>query len=839
MEENKNNTIPPTKIATFLKKDPLYPALVLESYFSVKKRRFIINTTKYLLFLIPIVTILGIIFSNYIITDGNILIDLVVNKLVGLMLVLIGVYLLMQMFEAYFCSIYYFEYVGKNNYPEKGKYTFSAGRILRRVERDNLLIGLLKSNWVGRKITKRLGISEAEADSLLLRQSKITNPPIFDTENIPLVKVLDIANFIYKNHSDFRNLLANHGLGQKDLEATVNWVVYNIEAEEYNRQWWSREKLSKIPGFASDWSFGRTYLLSKYSRNILDDTEVNSEAIYFSGRARELEQIESILARSTGANALLVGLPGQEKMEVVWNLCRKIKDRTATPNLIGKKPLLFLTAAFTASVENKEDFENKLTTIFTEALNSGNVILIIDNLPKLILQAKQFDLKLYEVIEPYLASGDDQIIALADTEYFHTLIESDQAVMSRFEKVMTKPLLLDEIVQIIAREALSSEKLFEILYTYPAVLEIAKSAEYYFPDGVSSDKARDLLTELSPWAVKNGIEIIGRDEVLDYIGEKTDIPVASISTDEKEKLLNLEGLLMKRVIAQKEAVFSISNAIRRSRAGIRNEKRPIGSFLFIGPTGVGKTETAKALADVFFGDEKLLMRLDMSEYQNSEALARLIGSRESNSQGILSNMLRENPYGVLLLDEFEKTNKDVLNLFLQIIDEGYFSDVYGKKVMARNIMFIATSNAGAEKIFDIVSTGKNLKNYEGEIIADIIKQGVLKPELINRFDATVLFHPLTKENLSEIAELMLKKVAKRLGEKGIVFVIDKELINFVVLGGYNPTFGARPMNRLIQDTIEQHMADLIIREELNAGQTISFKVISDVSNKDSLKPIIS
>jgi ATP-dependent Clp protease ATP-binding subunit ClpC len=828
-----------SNIELFLKKSPLYPALALGGYFSAKKRRLIINITKYSLFLIPIIIILSIIFNSYGLNDTNVLADIVIQKLIGLAMVLIGIYILMHLFEAYFASIYYFECVGKNMYQIGDNYTFSAGRILRRVEKDNLLTGLLNSQGVGKKIIKRLGIKEEEANELLMKQTEVKNPPFFNTQNISLLKVADITNFIYTNHTDFRNLLTNHGLGQKDLEAVVNWVIFNIEDEEYDRQWWTREKLARIPGVATDWSFGRTYLLSKYSRNLFDDEEVNSRAVYFSGRNRELDQLQSILARSTGANAILVGLPGQEKMEVVWNLCRMIKDKTATPNLIGKKPLLFLTSIFCSSVKDRNDFEERIITVFSEALDSGNIILVIDNLPKLILQAKQFDLKLNEIIEPYLVSNDDQIIGLADTEYFHTLIENDQAIMSHFEIVNTKPLLLEEIIKIISHEALLAEDEYEILYTYPAILEIAKSAEYYFPDGVSSDKARDILKEISPWAIAHSIEIVEREDVLNYISEKTSIPVSTISLAEKEKLLDLENLLQKRVIAQKEAVFTISNAIRRSRAGIRNEKRPMGSFLFLGPTGVGKTETAKALAEILFGDDKALMRLDMSEYQNKESLARLIGSQENNTQGILVNMLRERPYGVLLLDEFEKTNNDILNLFLQIIDEGYFSDVLGKKVIARNIMFIATSNAGADKIFEIISEGKNLKNYEQEIISHIISKGIFKPELINRFDSTVLFHPLTKENLFEIAKIMLTKVAKKLGEKGIIFSVDKDLINFVVEGGYNQTFGARPMNRLIQDTVEQHLADLIIRGELNAGQTISFKVTSNADNKNSLKPIIT
>jgi len=826
-------------IDSFFRKSPLYPALVLEKYFSAHKRRLVIKITKYLIFSIPLIIIISIIFSGYGIMGSNKIADLIIPKLLGLALFSLGLFIIMQSFEAYFASIYYFEYVGKNSYQAKDLYTFSVGRILRRVENNNLLIGFLKSDSIGKKILYRLGINTDEINLLLMKQAEVKNPPIFNTNNIPLVKVSHLINFIYTNHNDFKNLLANHGLSQKDLEATTDWVIYNIEKKEYDRQWWTKEKLAQIPGMASDWSFGRTYLLSKYSRNILNDEEVNSEAISLAGRIRELEQTQSVLARNSGANVLLVGLPGQEKMEVVWNLGRKIKNKTAPKELLDKKPLLFLTLDFTSEVKDASDFTDKLTTIFSEALQAGNIMLIIDNLPKLILQAKQFDLKLNEIIEPFLVSNNDQIIALADTEYFHTLIEPDQAIMSHFEIVMTKALLLDEIIKIIAREALEVENTHEILFTYPAILEIAKSAEYYFPDGVSSDKAKDLLAEISPWAVENNFDIVNREEVLKYVSEKTDIPISTISTDEKDKLLNLESLLAKRVIAQKEAVFAVSNAIRRSRAGIRNEKRPLGSFLFLGPTGVGKTETAKALADVIFGDEKLMMRLDMSEYQNAESLARLIGSRENNTQGLLANMLREHPYGVLLLDEFEKTNKDVLNLFLQIIDEGYFSDALGKKVMARNIMFIATSNAGAEKIFEIVSAGKNLKNYETEIIAHIVKEGIFKPELINRFDASILFHPLTKENLAEIAKLMLLKVAKRLGEKGMTLSITQELVNFIANKGFNSTFGARPMNRLIQDTVEQHLADLIIREQLNSGQTVEFSVVGTGDTKDDILPKVS
>lgn len=828
-----------SKIEDFLKRSPIYPALILEGYFSGRKRLLVINITKYVIFTLPVIIVLTIIFADYGIQNSNIWADLIVRKLIGVGILAISLYLIMHLFEAYFASVYYFEYIAHNRYLNKEYYTFSAGRILRRVTKDNLLTGLLRSEGVGKRIIKRLGISDVEAKKLLEEQKNVVEPKIIELSEKKVLKVFDVVSFIYKNYPDFKKLLDSHGLNENDLKETVDWVIYQVEAEAYNRQWWKPEKLARVPGVASDWSFGRTYLLSRYSRNVGDDQEVNSDAISFEGRTRELAQLQSILSRASGANAILVGEPGQEKMEVVWNLTRQIKNKTTLPQIVGKKILLFLTTSFTADMENKDDFEDKLETILKEALQAGNIVLVIDNLAKLLIQARQFEVNLTEIFEPYLAGIGGQMIALIDTEYFQTLVEGDKSFMSHFEVVRTKPLILSEIVDIIERQAIVAEKIYEIAYTYPAILEIAKSADYYFPDGVSSDKASDLLAELSPWAVEKGLETVDKNQVLQYVSEKTNIPIAAITEPEKEKLLNLEGLLMKKVIAQREAVFSVASAIRRSRAGIRNQNRPIGSFLFLGPTGVGKTETAKALASVFFNDEKNLLRLDMSEYQSEESLERLIGSIMNKNQGILSNLLREHPYGVLLLDEFEKTNKKVLNLFLQIIDEGYFTDAFGKKVIARNIIFIATSNAGADKIFEIITSGDNLKDNEDKIISHIVKDGIFRPELINRFDATVLFHPLSKNDLLEIAKLMLKKVAGRLAEKGINLITDNNLIAFVVENGYNPTFGARPMNRLIQDTIEEHLSDLIIRGELIGGKNISFEVLSNDGQKNSLKPIIS
>ncbi len=352
-------------------------------------------------------------------------------------------------------------------------------------------------------------------------------------------------------------------------------------------------------------------------------------------------------------------------------------------------------------------------------------------------------------------------------------------------------------------------------------MAIISGAERYFVGGVMPDKALDLLSEIIPVAHKKNINYITKEDVVALIETKTGIPTGEIEAPEREKLINLEKVLHERIVGQNEAVSAISNAMRRARSGISNPNRPLGSFLFMGPTGVGKTETSKALAQVFFGSEENMLRLDMSEYNTKEGLERLIGSFDNGTPGVLVSMLREKPYGVLLLDEFEKTSKDVLDLFLQILDEGIFSDMVGNKVNARNLIIIATSNAASDIIWELMRAGKNLIDNKNNIINQIVSRGIFKPELLNRFDGTILFHPLDDVSLKQIAQLMVKKLQNRLREKGIQLVINDELLNFLVKEGSDPEFGARPLNRAIQEKVEKIIADKIISGEIKAGSSVT------------------
>jgi ATP-dependent Clp protease ATP-binding subunit ClpA len=316
---------------------------------------------------------------------------------------------------------------------------------------------------------------------------------------------------------------------------------------------------------------------------------------------------------------------------------------------------------------------------------------------------------------------------------------------------------------------------------------------------------------------------VGKEVVLQFLGEKTKIPMGAVVGSERESLLGLEDKLKGQVVGQPAALTAISQALRRGRAGLSSKLRPIGTFLFLGPTGVGKTETAKALARTMFGKEEALLRLDMSEYQSSDALNRLIGSFADNKPGILATLIRENPYGVLLLDEFEKTEKGVLNLFLQILDEGFFSDAFGRRVNARNLVFIATSNAAAELIWHLVESGRDPAGARTEIVGTLIEKGIFRPELLNRFDEIIFFHPLQIAELRQVARLMLVKTVSNLRGQGIDLRLTDELVNQVAQAGTDRVFGARPLRRYIQDKVEQQVADAIIRGDLRAGNSVEFR----------------
>lgn len=710
----------------------------------------------------------------------------------------------------------------RKNTPAFYPVTYDVSRIIFKTPSEDVFAGFA-SSVLTLMVCRRLGISSEEFGTFLsTRTEKIATATFSVVSKDDIATYADYAKAVYTASPAFVTFLLSYGVTERIWNGVVDWMSRDRYRSMRERRFWSREMLGRIPSLGKDWAFGKAWTLMRYANIVQQEPFYRSiDESLFALYRKEFEDIETVLVRAHGANALVVSEDPENAVELVAMLGMAIERGYAYPQIEGKRVFFLRPSVLLESVSNKNEFEKLLTQILKEASDAGNVILAIENFALLVDTAHAYSSDIISIFGIFFSSQDLHVIALLDTHRYHDSIEPNKALTSFFEKVVVPEKDKDAVMRILEDEVVAVESEEKIFITYPALRTIVESAERYFADSFLYDKARDVLTEIGPFVRRRGKRLVEKEDILALFEEKTGIPQGKVTDVEKEKLLNLETALHRRVIGQNEAVVSIANALRRSRAGVGNPNRPIGSFLFLGPTGVGKTETTKALAESFFGSEDSIIRLDMSEYRTDDSLKRLIGSFDGNKKGILSTKLRENPYAVLLLDEFEKTNKEVLDLFLQILDEGFFSDMDGTRVNARNTIIIATSNAGSDSIFEYVKSGADLQSKKPEIISSIVEKGIFKPELINRFDGTILFHPLGEADLKKIAGLMLIKLESRLKDKGIRFTITDDLVSSVASKGMDAAFGARPMNRYIQEKIEALVADRIIRGEINQGDTIA------------------
>jgi ATP-dependent Clp protease ATP-binding subunit ClpC len=429
--------------------------------------------------------------------------------------------------------------------------------------------------------------------------------------------------------------------------------------------------LGRIPGLGKNWSYGQIYTVEKYAREI---PEINGQEyeVHDTYGSKELKALENILVKNREANALIISNDREGSIHIISRLNHSIENGTVLPQLEHKRLIMLDTEILVSNTKDKAAFETLLLTVLTEAYNAGNVILIFDDIAALIGSAEALSADIAAVLDPYLSSEDLQIIGLVDNDRFHNKIEHNAALMERFDKILVKDVDALNTIRVLENEIIKIEAQTGLTFSFPALVAIEDSAERYFPDAIMPDQAIDLLFELTPKLVARGRPVALKDDVLALVQLKTGIPVGEVKSEERAKLLNLEKILHQRVIGQDEAVLAISNAVRRARSGINNPSRPMASFLFLGPTGVGKTETTKALNDVFFGQATEILRLDMSEYSTPDSLSKLIGSFGNGRSGVLATILREHPYGVLLLDEFEKTTPEVMNLFCRCLMKDSF-----------------------------------------------------------------------------------------------------------------------------------------------------------------------
>ncbi|MEK7152887.1 MAG: AAA family ATPase, partial [Patescibacteria group bacterium] len=463
--------------------------------------------------------------------------------------------------------------------------------------------------------------------------------------------------------------------------------------------------------------------------------------------------------------------------------------------------------------------EKLMLNLFGEAVAAGNIILFLDD-AQLFFSSGTGAFDMSQILLPVLKNRNVKIIAAFTPTDWQLLQAQRSALANSFASVsITEP---DEpaALKIIEDTTLILEHRYNTLISYEAVREAYRLSGQYMQEQSYPGKAINLLEQAMPYAQNKTLSA----ETIQAAIEKTKgVKVSAAQAPEADMLLHLEDRIHERMINQKRAVNVIASALRRGRAGVSNPKRPVGSFLFLGPTGVGKTELARSLAAVYFGDEHNMIRLDMSEYQRPEDVTRLLATGGQNERSLLLS-IRQQPFSVVLLDEVEKAHPNILNLLLQMLDEGQLTDAQGRPASFRSTIIIATSNAGAPDIAARVRDGGTLDDFERPLIDKLISGGQFKPELVNRFDEVVLFRPLNEDELSLVAQVMLREVNKTLATQQISVQLTPEALKQIVHQGYDPEFGARPMRRIIQKTVENAIAVKILRGEASAGSTVTLDV---------------
>ena len=617
------------------------------------------------------------------------------------------------------------------------------------------------------------------------------------------------------------------------------------------------------------------------------------------GRGKEIERIIQILCRRTKNNPVLIGEPGVGKSAIVDGLAQAIVNGRVPDILTGKIVFSLDITSMVAGTRYRGDFEERLKKAIDGIKRAGNIILFIDEIHMILGTGSTSEggIDVANVLKPMLARGELQTIGATTIEEYRKYFEKDAALERRFQPIMVEQPSVSDTIEILQGLKEKYEQHHKVEITDEAISAAAILSDRYITDRFLPDKAIDLIDEAAsrkkilnfttPPEIRKldekikEVELqkseaarheqyeradrlkherdslveqkeklqaewnnrsqdaklsIGEEEVAEIVAEWTGIPVRRITEGESEKLQHLEEILHKRVIGQDEAVSAVAKAIKRARAGLKDPKRPIGSFIFLGPTGVGKTELAKALAEAMFGDENLLIRVDMSEYMEKHNVSKLIGSAPGyvgyDEGGQLTEKVRRKPYSVVLFDEVEKAHPDVFNILLQILEDGRLTDSHGRVVSFKNTIVIMTSNIGAQEIGRMraplgfgTSSSREEAEYENmkERQMDALKEA-MKPELINRIDEIIFFHRLTKDDIEKIADIMFASLEKRLEERSVTVEMSEEAKDYIVGEGYNEEYGARPLRRTIQRLVEDRLSEMLLSGRISDGDKVAVTV---------------
>ena len=536
------------------------------------------------------------------------------------------------------------------------------------------------------------------------------------------------------------------------------------------------------------------------------------------------EDVDAIFRVIEGGNqsVVLVGQPGVGKKAIVYGIAQRMVEEQV-PKILQDKRLVRLSIPHLISGASPEQAQERLLVVLDEVARSRNILLFVDNIHEItgISAGGEMTADLASILIDALNRGSTFVLSTSTPEAYTGSIER-----SPLGQVLQKTMIVEpeanEAIQILEAKISAIEYKNNVIFSYSALDQAVSLSDRYMHDQYLPAKAIELCREtaLAVFKQRGKNAVVNDQDIAKIVAEKTKIPVTKVAEEEKEKLLNLEEEMHERMIGQDMAVDAVAAALRRARAELREGNRPIANFLFLGPTGVGKTELAKTTAQAYFGDEGSMIRFDMSEYQNQTSVAKLIGA--AGQAGQLTEAVRQKPFSLLLLDELEKAHPDILNLFLQVMDDGRLTDGAGRTIDFTNVILIATSNAGTSYIQDEVVKETPLEQIKTHLIETELKQ-IYRPEFLNRFDDVIVFKPLTMDEVVQIAYLMIGQVAERLEAKGISFRADDEAVHELGELGYDPKFGARPLRRVIQDRVENVVADTLLQNKAGRRDTLVLK----------------